>query len=614
MTGSISRTFVWHFDSPVENVWPVLADTARFNEAAELAKQDIEEIPQNDGSVKFIAHAQTGPFKLVWDDQPVNWVVNRWFKHCRYFRQGPLKFLCASLEFFPEEQGCRGEYTIETEAANLFGRIILATKFFPNTERLFTRLADEAREFAAGRSDEPFQVKPPTVSATTQARINEYVAEIEITPYGHGLASRLAHYVTQSPEVDVISIRPLLLARHWQAPVRHVIELCLQATKTGLLGMRWDLLCPRCQIGKVTVLALDQLPTGAHCPTCNIDYDRDFNNNIELVFQPSRGIRELDTREYCLFGPRSTPHVKLQLRVPAGEQRQEAIELDYGRYCLRTLEPGDEYIIDWDSGVFPAIVRDGEKINIKPGEHPGEILIINNSPRELCFIVEEQVWRRNALTADRVITLQAFRELFDIQMLRPGDDMAIDAVTIMFTDLKGSTALYERIGDSRAYHLVREHFAILGAAVREHNGTLVKTIGDAVMAAFSEPADALRCGFRIQDDFAIYNATPGNESAIITLGIHTGRCIAVTLNNRLDYYGTAANKAARLEGQSVGDDIVFSPEFAADPAIQELLTQVTATYEFAELKGFSEPVPLRRISSEELQRLRLVNSDADRDS
>ena len=115
-------------------------------------------------------------------------------------------------------------------------------------------------------------------------------------------------------------------------------------------------------------------------------------------------------------------------------------------------------------------------------------------------------------------------------MLRPGDDVEIDHITIMFTDLKGSTALYERIGDPLAYHLVREHFALLGAAVREHDGAVVKTIGDAIMAVFVNPPDAFRCGVRIHADFDAFDTSSGREPMVIKLGLHVGRCISVTLN------------------------------------------------------------------------------------
>ena len=600
MTDVKRRTFVWNFDSPVEAIWPVLADTARFNEAAKVPKHHIDEIAQADGSVRYMARAQKGPFKLEWEDKPVNWVANRWFRHCRYFQSGPLKFLCASLEFFPDDGGCRGEYTIETEAANLIGRLILGTRFFPATESNFGRLDDDAREFGAGRAEREFEVDPPTLAAGAIERARELVSQIEATPYGHGLAQRLADTVTSRQEVDVWTIRPLKLARLWDVPERHAIEVYLQATKQGLLGLRWDLLCPRCQIGKESALALDQLPTGAHCPSCNIDYDRNYTENIELAFHPSRSIRPIDGREYCLFGPMSTPHVKLQLTVPPGESRREDVDLLHGEYRLRTLEPGDETIVEWRDGGFPGVVAEGETIRAGAGAPSGTVVLENRSRRNLTFIVEENVWKRDALTAHRATTMQAFRDLFDEDVLRPGDDVEIDCVSIMFTDLKGSTALYERIGDSQAYHLVREHFAVLGAAVRDNNGTVVKTVGDAIMGAFTNPVDAFNCAVQIHADFAAFNATSGKEEVTIKVGVHVGRCISVTLNNRLDYYGTAANKAARLEGQSLGGDIVMSREFAQDAAVRPLLAGYSPVHDAVPMKGFDEPVPYLRITAEEL--------------
>ena len=207
---------------------------------------------------------------------------------------------------------------------------------------------------------------------------------------------------------------------------------------------------------------------------------------------------------------------------------------------------------------------------------------------------------RDALTAHRATALQAFRDLFNEEVLRPGDNVDIDYITLMFTDLKGSTALYERIGDPQAYSLVRQHYAIIGKAVREHNGAIVKTIGDAVMGAFANPSDALRCAVQLHDDFARFNVTSGKEAVVIKLGLHVGRCISVTLNNRLDYYGTAANKAARLESQSEGGDIVISHELAKDAEVAPMLAEFSPREEVAELKGYSEPMRFLRITAEEL--------------
>jgi class 3 adenylate cyclase len=595
-----SRTWIWRFDRPVEAIWPVLADTARFNEAAGLPKHAISETPRNDGSVEYLARARLGPLTLEWEEKPVNWVDRQWFQHCRVFRSGPLAFLCATLRMLPEGDGCRCEYTVDVAARNALGRFMLATGFFARIGSTFTPLADSAREFARGERATEFDCKRPTLPSGARQRAAACAERIDATPHAHGLVQRLSELVLERQEVDVWSIRPLKLARQWKVPERHVIELCLEAVKQGLLRLRWDLLCPRCQVGKRSALGLDELPRGAHCSTCNIDYGRDYTDNIELAFQPAGTIRPLEGGEYCLFGPVSTPHIKVQLTLEPGEQRGVPLTPPYGRYRVRTLEAGDEQSFEWREGGFPRVIADGDNVLAAEPSTPGEIALHNASARPLTLIVEEHAWMRDALTVKRATATQAFRDLFDDDVLRPGDDVEIDHITIMFTDLKGSTALYERIGDPKAYALVREHFALLGKAVRDNDGAIVKTIGDAIMAVFVEPPDALRAAVQIQADVESFNAGSGKDAVIIKLGIHSGRCISVTLNNRLDYYGTAANRAARLEAQSEGGDIVMSTEFAADPLVARLLEDYAVKREAAEAKGFQEPIAFLRIHAEEL--------------
>jgi class 3 adenylate cyclase len=599
-----TRTWTWHFDSPLEVMWPLLSDTARFNEAAELPQHVITETPREDGSVEYLAEARIGPFRLRWEEQPVNWVDRQWFEHCRVFRNGPLDFLCATLRLFPEDNGCRCEYTVDVAPRNLLGRLLIATVFFAQIRRTFTPLAISAQAFARGERDTVFECKTPRLTPGAAERTAAIVERIEATPHGHGLAERLSEQVLAHQEVDVWTIRPLQLARSWDVPERQTIELCLQAVKQGLLRLRWDLLCPRCQVGKGSVLALDQLPTGAHCATCNIDYERDYANNVELAFHPANSIRVLEAGEYCLFGPGSTPHIKAQLTLAAGEQRLIHLQPEPGRYRVRTLEPGGEQSFDWHGGAFPAINADGATVTSGEASEEGTVRLENTSERPLTLIIEEHAWMRDALTAKRATAIQVFRDLFDEEVLRPGDDVEIDHIAIMFTDLKGSTALYERIGDPKAYALVREHFAILGKAVREHDGAIVKTIGDAIMAVYVNPADGLRCAMQIQDDIARFNRDSNKEPVIIKLGLHCGRCISVTLNSRLDYYGSAANKAARLEAQSTGGDIVLSPEFAADPEVAQLLAGLPVREESAQLKGFPQPAVFLRIAADALEKRR----------
>ena len=166
--------------------------------------------------------------------------------------------------------------------------------------------------------------------------------------------------------------------------------------------------------------------------------------------------------------------------------------------------------------------------------------------------------------------MQAFRDLFADAVLRPGDQVAIRRVALLFTDIKGSSELYNRVGDARAYGWVREHYAVLTRAVRQHDGAIVKTIGDAVMAAFSDPADALAAAARDprrhRRASTAHAAGPEEGRFVVKLGLHCGPCIAVTLNDRLDYFGRTVNLAARLQGESRGGDIVFRRRWRRSPA------------------------------------------------
>lgn len=594
--GSHKREWIWQFDTPPETVWPVLADTARFNEAAGLPKQEIVETPQPDGSVLFEATAQQGLVKLAWREAPVNWVSNQWFEHCRHFTRGPFKLLCATLRITPEGAGCRVSYTVELASASWLGELALRTTVFPSIGRKFGRMAAAARQNINGEAVPQFGYTPSEPDQQTIARVAQMAAAIEETPFGRGRARRLADWVLYGQEVDVVKIRPLALARLWNIDRREAIELCLEATRTGLLELRWDLLCPRCRVAKAVVNGLDELPTGAHCGTCNIDYGREYAQNVELSFQPASGNRLVDHGEYCLFGPMSTPHIVVHITVPAHTRRNVEAELVPGAYRLRTLEAGPETDIEYEGNGFPTVELLPDRVAAGSPAPEGIVELVNETDVERTFVIEEREWVRDALTADQVTSIQAFRDMFSDQVLRPGDEIAIQRIALMFTDLRGSTALYESVGDAAAYSLVRDHFGLLTGIVRKHNGAVVKTIGDAVMAAFHLPEDALDAALAIQKDVEAFNEGDDAEPIIIKLGLHTGPCIAVTLNDRLDYFGTMVNLAARLQGESIGGDIVLSVDFAEDVVVAERLRNLSISGETADLKGFDDLVPFYRIA------------------
>jgi len=228
----------------------------------------------------------------------------------------------------------------------------------------------------------------------------------------------------------------------------------------------------------------------------------------------------------------------------------------------------------------------------------------NRRAGEATLVVESRAWVADALLAERVTALQSFRDLFSHEVLRPGDEVAIANITLMFTDLAGSTALYRRVGDARAYHLVREHFSVLTEAVRAHDGGIVKTIGDAVMAAFPDPAGALGAALAIQAGIAALNAGLAlgpAEGLVVKIGLHGGPCIAVTLNERLDYFGSTVNLAARLGGAAEGGEIVLSQAVAADPGVRAALAGRALREDLLSVRGFEAKVACLRLSADARQ-------------
>ena len=166
----------------------------------------------------------------------------------------------------------------------------------------------------------------------------------------------------------------------------------------------------------------------------------------------------------------------------------------------------------------------------------------------------------------------------------------------MFTDLKGSTALYEKLGDLNAYALVREHFALLELTAQQHGGAVVKTIGDAVMAAFSRPADAVEAALRILDEIERFNSEHGEPGIILKIGAHCGASIAVTLNENLDYFGQTVNVAARVQSLADAGEICISEALYMAPGVRQLLSGQTIMEFEAPLRGVEGNASVYRIA------------------
>ena len=179
--------------------------------------------------------------------------------------------------------------------------------------------------------------------------------------------------------------------------------------------------------------------------------------------------------------------------------------------------------------------------------------------------------RKPFLTAKRMLTNQTFRDVFKADNLNIDQRLKITSLTFLFTDLKGSTALYERVGDLAAFDLVRAHFHALLEIISSEKGAVVKTIGDAVMATFIRPEHAIVAGLRMRAAMDALNTERGTQDLVVKIGIHEGPCLAVMLNERQDYFGQTVNIAARVQSLSTSQEIHITGPINDAPAVAAIL-------------------------------------------
>lgn len=591
----VSYEWTWRDAAPPERLWPMISDTNRINRAVGLSAWSFETKPAAGGGIVREGRTRAFGLNISWDELPYEWRAPEQLGVERRYHSGPYSRIVITVTLEREGAGTRLTHRLDVDCRGPLGLVASWVQLGWSTRRGFDRIY--RRIFAAAAvppGPEPFREPPPPLSAAATERLDAVLARLR-EHHPSDMVERLGRLVREGGELELQRLRPFALARLWDADRMEVLKLCLRATKLGLLQMAWRILCPHCR-GSRNSHALAELSSAAHCESCNFDFEADFSRHLEVVFKPSEQIREVHAADYCIGGPGSTPHVVLQKRVAAGTSAALPMAVPAGAYRLRSPHGGGMLHVAIEDGGPLAFVRrlsaHDEDTTLAPG---GRIEFLNDTDHEALAIVELREWEQDAATAAIVTTCQDFRDMFSNEAIARGEEFRVALIALMFTDLRGSTAMYERVGDVPAFAVVREHFALLEQAIGANKGAVVKTIGDAVMAAFTDAADAVAAARDIQRAFG--GALAGGERLTVRIGVHAGPCVAVNLNDRVDYFGTTVNVAARLEGQSQGGDVVLLASLAEDPGVRRMLDSLAPEREAlrVKLKGLRDDIEIVRL-------------------
>jgi class 3 adenylate cyclase len=415
-----------------------------------------------------------------------------------------------------------------------------------------------------------------------------------------------------------------------------VISGFLHAARLGLFDLTWNVLCPGC--GGV-LDAHDTLkslrPDDYHCGLCACGYEASVDEQVEVAFTVSPRVRRIAAHdpnslplwEYFkqVFWSSGVDLNKESFAALTDEVVLDALELAPHEKAVLSLQLPPQFII-----VFEPVTHAAQFIDVQgePTKERQQLSLIYNKiqaptgtmtlrPGPLRLSLDNQTdvrvlpsvfiaadalhlligKRKPFLTAKRMLTNQTFRDVYKADNLNIDQRLKITSLTFLFTDLKGSTALYERVGDLAAFDLVRAHFHALLEIISSEKGAVVKTIGDAVMATFIRPEHALAAGLRMRAAMDALNASRGTDDLVVKIGIHEGPCLAVMLNERQDYFGQTVNIAARVQGLATSQAIHITGPVIDAAAVAAILHReaITPIQKQAALRGIADKIVVYEI-------------------
>ncbi len=579
-----SLEYLWPIDVAVraEDVWQEVSDTSTMNHAVGFPEMQFRE----EGGVVYGSIARPVPQR--WIELPWNWNYPYFFSCERRYGEGPAsRYL--------------GIFYLDEFAHLGLSRIYIYTAWWLQNDRLKSRFARSFEKYREGyerfaRSmEERNRARTgleDAAPAGTDSSVADAVAELRAAGAPADAARRLASHIFGAPETALVRIRPRELSGRMRMDLHDAVTACLAATRAGYLVLSYDLICPHCRQPKNQAQSIAELPELGRCEICGVDFDRAGENALEVTFHPHPSHRRVERHLFCSAEPATKPHIRLQQTVLPGETRLLQSFLRTGQYRMRTLGRNERATLEVsaEAQAHSLVLAPGQLTDGTCSLMPA-VQLENPTNDVWTCVIEDPRWDEVALRPGDLWTLQSFRDHFGSPL--PSDtSISMGTQTILFTDMVGSTRLYEEAGDGAAFQAVRRHFARIYAVARDHHGSVVKTIGDAALLAFSEGTDGLSAALALQEMFRT------DTEVQVRVAVHRGPCLAVNLGSGIDFFGRTVNTAAKLQqAAGAGEIVATASSCQAAGSIWPQVQQKAEAILF-EHPALREPLPVFRLRTE----------------
>jgi len=388
------------------------------------------------------------------------------------------------------------------------------------------------------------------------------------------LVQQLRELLHRLPDWALQSLSSAGLAEAVGVDEDTVLEGCLDGVAAGVFELLWRTRCPRCGAMVARGEALAQVAPTGRCRWCLHAFEVDLVDDVEVIMAVSSAVVPGLSERFCTFFPAKRPDLVALVQLAPGGSDTLSVDLSPGRWTLgvggrRTdtvLSVGDEGdgSLEWTPlhGAGPVALKAGRvRLDVS---NPGEARV-----RVVLRHVEEE--RR--LSAARLATWPGYRWRLGPQVVAPGQPLRVRRLALLFTDLVGSTRLYRELGDAAAFGFVRDHFRLLSQTANDHRGVRVKSIGDSLLIAFHDPADAVAAGLEMLMRFRRFVAGRGLEAlGSLRVGIEVGPVLAAHTDAAgLDYFGATTSVAARATALAAPGELVMTDLVASQPGVAEAL-------------------------------------------
>jgi len=540
--------FSFDVECSINKLFKILSNTSKVNKKLQFAERfESESNGKNIVETRFLGR------EAKWIELPWQWSFGEYIVCDRIHEKG----------YFHSEHAVTKIVKLGDNKYNVSFHYVADIKFFLLKKILDFTYEGFGKKFEKVIQDIIKENDDEVSSDIEQSNMfSNMVNKLVALNISNDVAKKMSSLIYEKDDDEVFKIKLYELVRKWKVERRELISSFVKASKAGIFEICWDVICPHCKGSRATANHLQDLLEQNECSPCELVFDLDDLNLIDVTFKIADHIRKVKNISYCAGEPHKKEHILFQNYINPKETVAVTSHLEEGYYRARLRGKETSLVLNvTESASDKPIVwncRDN-KID-EPISCSSSVTVFNDWDDRIFLTFESMKKSDTYLSPLEVFSNQDFQNLYSNESIKKGVQLKLPSQIVLFTDVIGSTKFYERVGDKEAYTQIKRHFDIIEKVTNEFEGMIIKTIGDAVMISFNCPKAVFDAVKKIT---TVIDADETIEFKL-RFSVHKGPMIAVNYNTGIDYFGNNVNISAKLQAISEDDEISMSEEFFSE--------------------------------------------------